>query len=150
MVRSCLLARCEMRGARQRVAPSSMAERSAVNCMPLSVVYTRCRRATHAHLPVRLRAGLAGLLEQPNGFELALFGEILACCHGSLALDLLSTDAVSTKSGIAHPDPGSSTLSLFGIQDCCTHSNVARTKSSPCRRTCRLRRKHEAPPIVAS
>src|SRR5258708_30278858 len=42
------------------------------------------------------------------------------------------------------------TLSLFVIQDCCTHSNVARTQSSPCRRSCTLRRIREAPPILPS
>lgn len=40
------------------MVPSSVAARSAVN-LPLSVVYA-CR-ATHAHLPVRLRAGLTRL-----------------------------------------------------------------------------------------
>jgi len=38
--------------------------------MPLSVACARCLRATHAHVPGRLRAGLAGLFEQPDRFEI--------------------------------------------------------------------------------
>ena len=54
-----------------------------------------------SYLPGQLDAGISGVLEQSNGFELELFGAIRARCHGSPPLGFIVPNLVSTKSRLS-------------------------------------------------